>query len=185
MRRHLNEETATILILVLLAQALLAVSISPEASAHLTGGIMKITGRYKIQFLVLPRNPIPDENATLNFSVQDLNSNNLRNITATITITVRNTTVFLAPRQLYAYGDFLLTFVFHQEDTYVLNIIVLDSGQSYHANFHMTVSPLNRLFSEVTQRVVYIIWFAILFALCMLLVTELRKDNGKAGPRRG
>lgn len=149
---------------------------APKASAHLTGGLTKITAKYKIQFLVLPKNPLPGENATLNFSVQDLDSNNLRNITASITITLHNVTTFIAPRQLYDYGDFLLEFVFLREGTYLLTIAVFDRNQSYPADFEITVSRMNRRLSQIGQAWLYVIWFTVLFVLFLLLFRERRRD---------
>ncbi|MGD0689084.1 MAG: hypothetical protein ABSA50_04865 [Candidatus Bathyarchaeia archaeon] len=44
---------ATIPSIVLLIGALLAVSMPTHVSAHVTGGETKISGKYRIQFLVL------------------------------------------------------------------------------------------------------------------------------------
>jgi len=88
---------ATILPIALLIGTLLATFMPTLVSAHITGGETKISGKYRIQFLVLPKNPLPNENVTLNFSIQDLASNNLSNVTATIMIELANATVFSAP----------------------------------------------------------------------------------------
>jgi len=173
---------ATILSIVLLIGALLAVFIPAQVGAHITGGETKISGKYRIQFLVLPKNPLPNENVTLNFSIQDLASNNLRNVTVIITIQLSNAIVFSAPMRTYISGDFLLMFVFPQEGQYVLTVIVFDGKQGFPATFNITVSRLNRRLSEIYQRLPYFLWIGALLALSVLLVRELRK--GKARSRR-
>ena len=173
---------ATILSIVLLIGALLAVFIPAQVGAHITGGETKISGKYRIQFLVLPKNPLPNENVTLNFSIQDLASNNLRNVTVIITIQLSNAIVFSAPMRTYISGDFLLMFVFPQEGQYVLTVIVFDGKQGFPATFNITVSRLNRGLSEIYQRLPYFLWIGALLALSVLLVRELRK--GKARSRR-
>jgi hypothetical protein len=171
---------ATIRSIVLLIGALLAFYVPTYVSAHITGGETKISGKYRIQFLILPKNPLPNENVTLNFSIQDLASNNLSNVTATITIEQANATVFLAPVKTYVSGDFLLMFVFPQEGNYVLTVIVLDGQQGFPATFNITVSRLNRELSEINQRLPYLLWIGVLLGLSVLLVRELRESNARS-----
>lgn len=171
---------ATTLSIFLLIATLLAVFIPAQVSAHITGGETKISGKYRIQFLVLPKNPLPNENVTLNFSIQDLASNNLSNVTATITIELANVTVFSVPMKTYISGDFLLMFVFPQEGEYVLTVIVFDGQQAFPVTFNITVSRLNRELSEIYQRLPYLLWIGALLALSVLLVKEIRKSNGRS-----
>jgi hypothetical protein len=166
---------ATRLILILLLESALAASVLAQVNAHLSGGVTVITGKYKIQFLAIPKIPIPNENVTLNFSIQDLASNNLRNVTAAITITLENSTVFLVAMKVYPYGDFLLRFAFPTEGVYKLILIVFDGGQSFPAYFDVNVSRLDRALSGIYQQLPFLAWVGTLLALGGLLIREFRK----------
>jgi hypothetical protein len=165
------------LLLILILQAALVTGLEMPVAAHLTGGVTKIVGKYKTQFLVIPKNPLPQENATLNFSIQDLNSNNLSNLTLRITMTLLNQTVLSAPTKLYPYGDFLIHFVFREEGQYTLYLVVFDGGNEYSTYFSISVSRLTRILSDVYSELPSILWLSTLLVLSALLVREIRKQK--------
>ncbi len=102
-------------------------SIVIPAEAHVVGHV-KTAAKYVIQFAYVPAPPIPHENVSLIFSVQDRDFNNLRNVTA----------------RLYLFGDFQLSYVFPADGTYAVIIEIFEHSENVTVGFLVAVSRLDR-----------------------------------------
>jgi len=100
------------------------------SEAHVTGGRTVIVSDYLIQFATYPTLPTPMTNTTLIFSIQNTNSTDKGNITASVLISKDGREIKIFPKQLYIYGDFGLQHVFNDTGTYQITLMIYGSEPS-------------------------------------------------------
>ena len=126
---------------------LLLSSYIPDSYAHLeqssSGGVME--GDYFSYIGFVPRNPSPDENTKIIFSIQDKNGNDVYDIETMVEIysTNMNKRIFYEPWKSQTIGDFEIPFVFENSGTYQ---IVL--GISKENNLKEHVVPPHQMLSS-------------------------------------
>lgn len=160
--------------LILLGVSLLIFTNANFAQAHLIGSdvITKKVGDYEVRFVPYPRSPNPGEPTILNFSVLDLEGNNVFNIEANVKILKDDVNIFTSPKVRYEFSDFSIQYVFPEKGNYHIVLeVAIQNESNISADFTITVSqPVN-----VSQSNVIVAITAIVIAVVIIVI--LKKSN--------
>lgn len=112
---------STILVIVILSLA------NGVSEAHFFGATKNV-GNYQTIFQSVPEIPSPGENTFLNFSLLDLNANNVYNLMLSIEIKEGENTVHAFPEKWYEFSDISQEYVFPEEGIYKIIYSVKVAG---------------------------------------------------------
>ncbi len=146
---------------------------------HLTGGITKTVGNYRIQFGWFPDPPTPEEDVGLSFSIQDLEGNNLRNLRVSIKISLDNLVVYVVPPGVRPYGDFVVTYSFGIEGNYKVILEIIETGV-LSADFDLSVTSKEIRFIRDVLPIAFPV--VLLSAIGILVGHETIKARKRAQP---
>ncbi len=143
---------------------------------HLTGGITKTVGNHRIQFGWFPDPPTPEEEVGLNFSIQDLEGNNLKNLRVSIKISLDKVIVFVVPPGVQPYGDFVVTYSFATEGNYKVTLEIIETGV-LSADFDLSVTSKDMRFIRDVLPIAFPV--VLLSAIGILVAHETVKARKK------
>jgi len=118
--------------------------------AHINAGGFGISEKYYVNEQTDPEEPIPNQLAQIQFSIQDRNGQDVHNITALVEVYASNgTRLSVFPWTKLDIGDFSVPFIFPKSGMYQVVVSVLNDGAST-SQIVNTIPPSRPLLNDNT-----------------------------------
>lgn len=120
---------------------IIGISSVHSADAHITGGLNRDIGQYRVQFISHPQFPFENERAILFFNIQNnTNGLDLYNQTASVTILKDGNVIDSFPKHYAPYANVMLNYTFPSAGLYTVRMDVLSAPIPVRADFPVEVS---------------------------------------------
>lgn len=141
------------------------------SSAHFFG-IPKSVGKYQAVFQSDPQNPLPGEDTFLNFSLLDVNRDNVFNLAVTIEVREGDNTIRTFPEKRYEFSDISQLYIFPREGTYkiVYHVNVAGDNEPVMVEYDLVVGAS----SGSSRSIGFVIATAVAVGVAALIITKGR-----------
>jgi hypothetical protein len=111
------------------------------ASAHITGGLTKDVGQYRIQFISEPKFPTEGDKVLLYFNLQNATTGlDLYNQTASVTLIKDGQVLWDFGKQDARFANVMIHYIFDKAGQYTVSIELLSVKSPVRANFPLEVA---------------------------------------------
>lgn len=146
---------------------LLAVGSPHDAYAHISGGITKEIGHYRIQFVSEPEFPTQNERVTLLFNIQNATTGlDLYNRTVSVRIAKDEQIIKTFPDYNANNADVMLDYTFADAGIYTVSIEIASAPVPVKADFPVEVSSSSvntYIFAIIAAAATGIVFLVIIF----------------------
>ncbi len=112
-----------------------------SASAHITGGLTKDVGQYRIQFISEPKFPTEGERVLLYFNLQNATTGlDLYNQTASVTLIKDGQVLWDFGKQDARFANVMIHYIFDRAGQYTVSIELLSTTSPVKADFPLEVA---------------------------------------------